>query len=430
MTVHDTKTKTMTDRRPLKAWIRISVSLLLVSLAWACSGRVSYNLPARKYRRVYTGLENFISNHAKSYRGRKAVLVTNQSGVDYQLQKNIDLLRKKGIEICFILAPEHGIYGYENEYDRSMYHSDEVLNAVIYNLHHLDNGKLGHLLKIADTVIFDIQDMGLRCYTYISALKTVMDSLNGRSTELIVLDRPNPLGFLGIDGPYLERAFQSRHVSAFPSPFMYGMTLGEAARYYRGEFAGQVRLKVIPLVNYGRDMLYNETMLPWVPPSPNLPTYESSVVYASIVMLEGVAISVGRGTPKPFEYIGAPWIEPVSFSRGLGSLGIGSFKFRPIYFSPTFSKYRGVRCGGVQLFYVGGRFSPIEVSYRILGYIKENYTEFRWETFRGAYSIDYLAGSDSLRRAIDAKKPYPEFAREVRKGNARFIKKRAGYLMY
>ncbi len=411
-----------------KRWMPCLIMVIMILLE--CAAPVNYNLPARRNRRVYSGLENFIANEAKRYRGKKVVIVTNHSGVDFQLRKNIDLVRSRGIEVCFILAPEHGIYGYENDYDRVMYHADERLNAVIYNLHHLERASLSHLLRIADVVIFDIQDMGMRCYTYISSLKLVMDALDGSRTELLVLDRPNPLGYLGIDGPYLEKEFYSRHVSAFPSTFMYNMTMGEAARYYRGEYAKKVRLRVVPLANYSRDLRYNETSLPWVPPSPNLPTYESSIVYAAIVMLEGINISVGRGTPKPFEYIGAPWMDPVALCEGLSALNIDGFRFRPIYFAPTFSKYRGMRCGGVQIFYVGGAFSPMEVSYKILRYLSEHYREFRWEYYRGQYNVDFLAGTDKFRKAVEMKKPYEKYLNEVRGDIKKFDKKRSAYLIY
>ncbi len=404
--------------------------LLIVLFLSGCASQVSYNLPARNSRRVYTGLEVFISGDAKKYSGKRAVLVTNHSGVDFSLNKNIDLLRGKGMVISLILAPEHGVYGFENVYDRRMYHVDGRLGVVVYNLHHLNVPSLRHLIRGADAVVFDIQDMGLRCYTYISCLKLVMDALNGGTAELIVLDRPNPLGFLGVDGPYLRKEFSSRHISAFPSTFMYGMTMGEAAKYYRGEFARDVRLKVIPLDNYGSDTLYNETMLPWVPPSPNLPTYESAIVYSAIVMLEGINVSVGRGTPKPFEYIGAPWIDPVSLCRGLDGLRLKGFRFRPIYFAPTFSKFSGMRCGGVQIFYVGGEFSPMEVSYRILGYLKENYRVCRWERFRGNFDIDFLTGTDAYRLAIDQGKSFKEFGKELRAEKKEFNKKRKRYLMY
>jgi len=257
-----------------------------------------------------------------------------------------------------------------------------------------------------------------------------MDALNGTSIELVVLDRPNPLGFLGIDGAYLHDGFQSRHISAFPSTFIYNLTMGEAARFYRSFQARDVKLRVIPLGNYRRDLLYNETMLPWVPPSPNLPTYESAVVYSAVVMLEGVNLSVGRGTTKPFEYIGAPWIEPRELARLLSELDLPNFRFRPVYFAPTFSKYTGMRCGGVQIFYMGGAFSPMEVSYRIISLLKTAYPQFRWDRNGGRHHVDFLAGTDLFRKNIDEGKPFAEFAARIAEGQREFNRLRKKHLLY
>ncbi len=406
--------------------------IIFTSLALNCStAEIYYNLPVRDLRRVYTGLENFIKDYADSYRGKRAAVVTNHSGVDFELRRNIELFRNKGIEIAVVFAPEHGIYGYQNNYDKKLYIVDKTLNLLVYNLHHLDVPRIRHLMRVADIVIFDIQDMGMRCYTYISSLKMVMDALSSSHKELIVLDRPNPIGFLGADGPLLEEQFISRHISAFPSTFTYNMTIGEAALYYKSMYAKSLKLLVVPLINYRRDLYYTETMLPWVPPSPNLPTYESAIVYAAMVLLEGINISVGRGTAKPFEYIGATWIKPVAFCDGLRKLALRTFRFRPVYFKPTFSKYERMRCGGVQIFYAGGRFSPTEIAYKVIGYLRANYSrKFRWERFGGKYDIDYLVGTDTFRKAIELGKSWEEFEREITGGIVKFNEMRQNYLLY
>ena len=411
--------------------IAIPPVIFLVTLLFLdCASQGVYNLPVRRQKRVLTGLENFLARDAANYRGKKIALVTNHSGVDYNLSKNIDLLRAAGMEIVLAFAPEHGLYGHENDYDNSLYRVDERLNVVVYNLHHLSVEMLRFLLGPSEAVIFDIQDMGMRCYTYVSSLKQVMDALEGTAIELIVLDRPNPLGFLGIDGAYLQDGFWSRHISAFPSTFIYNLTLGEAARYYGATHARSVRLRVVPLANYRRDLLFNETMLPWVPPSPNLPTYESAIVYSAVVMLEGVNLSVGRGTTKPFEYIGAPWIEPRELARLLSGLGLPNFRFRPVYFSPTFSKYAGMRCGGVHIFYMGGAFSPMEVSYKIISAIKAAYPLLRWDYRGGRYHVDFLAGTDLFRENMDAGRPFSEFAAQIAEGQRRFDRLRKKHLLY
>ncbi len=381
-------------------------------------------------RRVHTGLERFIKRYAHRYEGKKAVIVTNHSGVDFYLKNNIRLFKEKGIKISAVLAPEHGLYGYQNEYSKYLYKYDYRLNSVVYNMHRLDRFSMRLLLESADIVIFDIQDMGMRCYTYISNLKWIMDSLRGTGSKLIVLDRPNPLGFLKTDGAFLEKRYATKYVSAFPAPFLYNMTIGEAARYYRGEYAKDVDLRVIRMGNYSRNMYYFKTMLPWVPPSPNLPTYESSIVYSAVVLLEGVNLSLGRGTPKPFEYIGAPWINPDDFAEGLRELNLENFRFRPIYFSPTFSKYAGQVCGGVQIFYTGGRFSPTEISYRILSFLRKNYPQLKWQRYKNSYNVDALAGTDRFRKYVSAGKSYEEFEDSNWKKIKQYKRTRKRYLIY
>ena len=380
---------------------------------------------------IVTGLERFVKGDIRQYRDKRVVLVTNHSGVDYQLQQNIQLLRNNGIRIAFVLAPEHGLYGYMNEYDRRLYQVNRKKNLLIYNMHKLDRASLKGLLKVADVVLFDIQDMGMRCYTYVSVLKFLMDTINDTDIELVVLDRPNPLGFLEIDGPYLDKKFYSRHISAFPSTFLYRMTPAEAAGYYKGEFARGVKLRVIPMKGYSKGMMYHETGLPWVPPSPNLPTYESSIVYSAVVLLEGVNISLGRGTTKPFEYVGAPWIHAEEMSNDLNSICNSNFRFRPVYFKPTFSKHRGKRCGGVQIFYTGGSFSPVQFSYMLTSYLHKKYPRhFKWERFRSRYDVDYLAGSHHYRKSIELGWSYQDYMMIVRHHMERFLEKSEKYYLY
>ncbi len=409
-----------------RALAGLAISVLFAA---SCSRTARYYYP-EKTDRVRTGLEVFIESKARNYRGKKAAVVTNHSGVNYELESNIKCLEKAGIDVISIMAPEHGLYGYHNEYEKNVYSVDPNYRATVYNLHKLNNNSLGYLLDRADIVIFDIQDMGMRCYTYISNLKFVMDTLRGTGKELIVLDRPNPIGYLGIDGAYLDTSFSSKFVGAFPAPLIYNLTMAEAARYYKGEFAGDVRLTVVPMKNYSRDMMYNQTGLPWVPPSPNLPTYASALVYTYTMLMEGINISLGRGTAKPFEYIGAPWIEPVAFCRGLEGLNLKNFKFRPVYFEPTFSKYSGQRCGGAHIFYTGGAFAPGEVAFAIMKYIMKTYPQARWERYGTTYSVDHLAGTDLFRRTIEQNRDYGYFRMKTDAKVRSYSFIRSRYLLY
>ncbi|MBN2159418.1 MAG: DUF1343 domain-containing protein [Spirochaetes bacterium] len=413
-----------------RRYIQITALCAILVLFEGCARRIDYNLNEDGYR-VSTGLERFVFWSAKRYRGKKAALVTNHSGYDYRLRQNIELLRGKGIVISMILEPEHGIYGYRNDTDFRASWYDPIAGSRVYSLYGIDPRVLKNLLASVDIVIFDIQDMGMRCYTYISNLKEIIDALDGTDRLLIVLDRPNPVGFLGVDGAFLDRRFASRYVSAFPAPLLYNMTIGEAARYYRGEFRPKVKLKVVRMGRYRRGMLFHKTGLPWVPPSPNLPTYESSIAYTAVVLMEGINLSIGRGTAKPFEYIGAPWIEPFEFCKTMNALDLPNFKFKPVYFVPSFSKYANMRCGGAQLFYTGGKFSPTEAAYRMIGAIMKRYPYYaRWAVYGGRFDIDTLAGTDLFRLGIQEGKPWKEFVRRTSKKNRTYRRKRCKYLLY
>ncbi len=394
----------------------------------ACSPRINYHLNGGS--RVRTGLENFVRWPARSYAGKNAVLVTNHSGFDFNLSQNITLLRRRGITIDTVLAPEHGVYGYMNDIDNRFSWYDRSISCKIYNLFRMDRRSLRRLFDRADFVIFDIQDMGMRCYTYITNLKDIMDALDGLDRELIVLDRPNPAGFLGVDGAFLEKRYTTQYVSAFPAPFLYGMTIGEAARYYRREFRPRVKLRVIPMSGYRRGMRFSDMNLPWIPPSPNLPTYESAIVYTAVVLLEGTNLSLGRGTTKPFEYLGAPWIEPLVLCEKLTGLRLENFMFKPIYFTPSFSKYAGSRCGGVQIFYTGGAFSPTEAAYRIIGAIMKAYPRrANWVRFGPYYDIDALAGTDRFRVFISEGRPWKDYRKAIVPGIKEYRKKRRKALL-
>jgi uncharacterized protein YbbC (DUF1343 family) len=414
-----------------RACMRKWFLLLLVLIALSdtgCSPRINYHLNGGS--RVRTGLENFVRWPARRYAGKNAVLVTNQSGFDFNLSQNITLLRTRGIKIETMLAPEHGVYGYMNDIDNRLTWYERSIECRVYNLYRMDRHSLRRLFERADIVIFDIQDMGMRCYTYVTNLKDIMDALDGLDRELVVLDRPNPAGFLGVDGAFLEKRCTTQYVSAFPAPLLYGMTIGEAARYYRREFRPRVKLRVISMSGYRRGMLFSDMNLPWIPPSPNLPTYESAVVYTSVVYLEGTNMSLGRGTTKPFEYIGAPWIDPRALCDMLTALRLKSFMFKPIYFTPSTGKYAGARCGGVQIFYTGGTFSPTETAYRIIGTVMKKYPyQARWVRFGPYYDIDALAGTDRFRVFIREGRPWEEFKKAIAPGIKAFKKKRRKALL-
>jgi uncharacterized protein YbbC (DUF1343 family) len=413
-----------------KIYPKIILHSLLILLSVSCtSTKVCYNLNAESPR-IKTGLENFMDCCSSKYKNKKILIATNHSGVNSSLIQNITLLRKSGIIIETALAPEHGLYGNQNDFDNNTYIEDKNFNLKVYNLHKLDENLLKKLISETDTVFFDIQDMGMRCYTYISNLKRIIDAMDGSGKEFVVLDRPNPISFLKTDGAYLDQKFKSKLIAEFPAPFIYNMTPGESAMYYKSEFGKKLKINVIKLKGFSHGMKFHETGLPWILPSPNLPTYESAIVYTAMVLLEGINFSIGRGTTKPFEYIGAPWIDPVKLTAELKSIGLKNFKFMPVYFSPTFSKYKGELCGGSQIFYTGGVFSPTETAYKIISKLLKNYPQIKWESYKNYYTIDHLAGTDKFRIFINSGKDYMDYFNEISPELEKFKKIQKKYKLY
>jgi uncharacterized protein YbbC (DUF1343 family) len=413
-----------------KSSIKIITYSLIILLSVSCaSTNVFYNLNADSPR-IKTGLENFMDCCSATYKNKKILIATNHSGVNSDLTRNIILLKQRGLIIENALAPEHGIYGNQNDFDKNAYFEDTNFNLKIYNLHKINMETLKSLIAESDSVFFDIQDMGMRCYTYISNLKTIIDAMDESGKELVILDRPNPISFLKADGAFLDQKFKSRLVAEFPAPFIYNMTPGESALYYKNEFNKKIKINVIKMKGFTSGMKFHETGLPWVLPSPNLPTYESAIVYTAMVLLEGINFSIGRGTAKPFEYIGAPWIDPVKLTTDLESLGLKNFKFMPVYFSPTFSKFKGELCGGTQIFYTGGVFSPTETAYKIISVLFKNYPQIKWESYKTYYTIDNLAGTDKFRNYIDSGKDYREYQNAILPDLKKFDRIRKKYELY
>ena len=406
-------------------------TIIIAVFAISCASAPRYYLPSSDQPVIEPGLCVFLDGPVKKYRGKKCALLTNQSGVSPDLVQNLTLLRNKGIVIDMILVPEHGLYSSVDWPDAPS--ADDALSKGerLVHIQSMSPQSIRKRLGGLDAVIFDIQCMGMRCFTYISELAAVIDALDGTKTELVILDRPNPLIPFGVDGIMQDPKFRTRETGYFPSPMNYAMTAGESARYYCGILKRDIRLTVIPMKGYDRELLYSQTGLPWVPPSPNLPDYENAVIYSAAVYFEGTNLSVGRGTPNPFKYIGAPWIDAEKFCSGLSSLGIRGFAFRPVYFKPVSSAWSGRRCGGVQIFLTGEKFSACENAYKIMSYIKKTYPQFRLcRDSSRSYGLDILSGSDLFRSGLDQGLPYETIGRLSEPERDRYRRRIEKYFLY
>jgi len=415
----------------IKKRLHTIIILFFVTIAGLnCNSTTTFHL-TKNSSPVKTGLDIFTEKNLEIYKDKKIMLITNHSGRNSNLRQNLEILRDKGLRITTLCAPEHGINGSQQSYDKRIMIANKSKRIMIYNLHKLSIPQLRFIMKNHDIAIFDIQDMGMRCYTYITNLKRTIDAAQKLQTELIVLDRPNPAGFIGLQGFNLEKKHITRFVSVFPAPLFYNLTIGEAAYYYNQKTGSNVKLTVVKMEGYKSGMMFHKTGLPWIPPSPNLPTYESAIMYTITVLMEGINISLGRGTSKPFEYIGAPWIRGEEMAHDLNRIKIKGFRFRPVFFTPAFSNFSKRECSGVHIYYTGEKYDPLEASYKIMTYLLKKYPRYiRWVKKDRFYWIDALAGTDKIRKGLIEKTSYSIIRQKAKNSTREYRKIFSKYKFY
>jgi uncharacterized protein YbbC (DUF1343 family) len=257
------------------------------------------------------------------------------------------------------------------------------------------------MLQDIDVLVIDIQDVGSRLYTYLYTMAYCMQSCAQYGKTFVVFDRPNPLGGEVVEGNLIQEGFTS-FVGLYPIPYRYGLTIGETAAFFQSEFQIQCDLHVIPMSGWKRDMFYEDTGLPWILPSPNMPTVDTAFVYNSTCIFEGTNVSEGRGTTKPFEFVGAPWLDANRLADTMNGYCLAGVLFRPVYFTPTFSKHTNDLCKGVQLHITDRKsFHPVETGLYLLKTVKDqsgdNFHYLEPYTASGKPMIDYNTGSDYIR---------------------------------
>ena len=372
--------------------------------------------------KIVLGCENFLANHLDLVKGKRLGLITNPTGVDSRLNSLVDLFHENPhIDLVALYGPEHGIRGnYEagqcipfcrdDKYDLpvfSLYGQSEVLSfpensdkdtdELMRSFDTIETGKIPKksMVENVDVMVFDIQDIGTRIYTYIATMAYCMRICAETDIDFIVLDRPNPINGEDMEGPLLKYPEFSSFVGLYPIPVRHGMTTGELARLFNDRFLEKkVNLTVIPMKEWNRNMWYDQTGLDWIFPSPNIPTLQSATVYPGQVLLEGTNISEGRGTTKPFELFGAPWIDGNTVVNNLGKLNLPGVDFREVWFTPSFSKFAGIRSRGAQL-HVWDRsaYRPVITTLLIIKTTREMYPEnFQ---FHPDY-FDKIIGSSSI----------------------------------
>lgn len=412
----------------------LAVALLVPTIAMAQSQPVPG--PWKNARLVKPGVQVLIESKLDLIKDKKVGIITNPTGVMPDLQNEVDVLAiTEGVDLVAVFGPEHGFRGTAQAGGSEGFYIDEKTGLPVYDTY----GKSGTALRDifiksgVDAIMFDIQDVGSRFYTYIWTMSDSMEAAAMAGKDFIVLDRPNPIGGIDAEGPVLDPAY-STFVGRYAIAQRHGMTVGELAQMFNDEFLPartgglKVNLIVVPMEGWTRDMYYEDTGLPWVMPSPNMPTVDTAVVYPGTCYFEGTVLSEGRGTTRPFELIGAPFINGQLAER-LNALNLPGVRFREAYFAPTFSKFSGKTVGGVQVYVRDRRsFDPIRTAVNMIIETRKLYpASFTW---RSDNWIDKLSGSDWVRTAIDSGKTADEVVAGWQDGLNAFKAMRAKYLIY
>lgn len=368
-----------------------------------------------------TGLDTFLEQGHPELTGLGCGLIANHTSIDRRLRSSIDLLHaSERIELRALFGPEHGVRGDAQAGAPVQNATDARTGLPVFSLYGDTEKPTAEMLAGLDALVFDIQDIGIRYGTYLSTMVEVMDAAAEQALLFVVLDRPNPLGGVTIEGPLVEEGFGS-FVGAHPIPIRHGMTLGELARLIATE-RGWPEPLVVPMAGWQRGMWFDQTGLPWVQVSPNLPTLDSVTVYGGSCLLEGTNLSEGRGTTRPFEYAGAPWLDTFALVERMDDAALPGFAFRHAWFSPVFSKHAGETCGGLQI-YVTDRATaqPVAMGVTLLQTMRElSGVHFEWRPSEdGRPFIDLLSGSARLRLGEHASSDPEAFA-----------KRRAPFLLY
>src|ERR1700756_5748168 len=359
---------------------------------------------------VQPGLEVLLDD-PRPIAGKTIGLVTNQSAVTGDLRHAVDLLhRGSGWKLATLFGPEHGIWGEAQDMAHVAHSVDPMTGLTVYSLYGASETDLAprqELLRGLDALVIDLQDIGARYYTFIYTMALCMREAARAGVQVIVLDRPNPIDGLQLEGNIGEERFSS-FVGLFPLPTRHGMTAGELAGYFNKTFNLGCDLVVVPMRGWRRSMWWDDTGLPWVIPSPNMPTVSTATVYPGMCLIEGTNLSEGRGTTHPFELFGAPWLDPFRLAERLNGLGLPGVRFRPHFFLPTFQKHAGKVCGGAELPVPDGNaLEPYRTGLWIVTVARDMDRErFDWrrETYEfvsDRLAIDLLAGSARFRELVE-----------------------------
>ncbi|OAR27554.1 hypothetical protein A8W25_04795 [Streptomyces sp. ERV7] len=397
----------------------------------AASAAVVGAAPARhRPVAVRTGFDRLAADGYRALAGRGVGVVTNPTGVTADVRHIVDVMHADPrVNLVAVFGPEHGFRGTAQAGGSQGRYDDPATGLPVYDTYGVSGQPLAAVFTASgvDTVVFDIQDVGARFYTYIWTLYDCMEAAALAGKRFVVLDRPNPVTGRAASGPVLDKAFAT-FVGREPIAQAHGMTVGELAGLFDAEFlGGRVRVETVRMTGWRREGFFDSTGLPWVPPSPNMPTPDTALVYAGTCVFEGTNLSEGRGTTRPFELLGAEGID-ARWAAAVNALDLPGVRFREAYFTPTFSKFQGKTVGGVQL-HVHDResYDPVRTGIALLVTAKKVWSGFAW---RPDHWIDKLTGSATVRTLIDAGAGTDDVVGAWQAGLTAFRATRARYLLY
>ena len=424
----------MTGKASQSCIIGLFVGVALAACAAAPGNTTDSEVPESEARQVRSGIEVLLSDSLHLVQGKNVGLLTNHTGIywtsDGIVGSTIDALYEaNNVDLVALYAPEHGIRGQEQAGAAIDSGRDERTGVPIHSLYGEVRKPTPVMLEGVDVLLFDMQDIGARYYTYVSTMALAMEAAGEQDIPFIVLDRPNPVRGDIVQGNLLKPGYET-FVGMYPVPMRHGMTAGELAQLYVGEFGLEVDLHVVPLDGWTRDMTFDQTQLPWVPPSPNMPSLESALAYPGTCLFEGTPISVGRGTDRAFQWVGAPWLDGVQLAQSLNGYGINGVRFESTTFTPRNAgdrKFEGQEVSGVLLI---PESTDYDASKAAVAMLLETYSMSGDNWLWAEAHFDRLAGTDSLRLSIEAGADFAELTSAWDSETQAFEQLRAPYLIY
>ncbi|MCL2521451.1 MAG: DUF1343 domain-containing protein [Erysipelotrichales bacterium] len=379
--------------------------------------------------KVVLGIER-ISEFESLFKGKRVGLITNPSGIDSNYVASADIIAEKAT-LKALFAPEHGVRGDIQAGVKLDSYKDPKTGVIVHSLYGNTRRPTKEMFEDLDIIAYDIHDAGARFYTYPFTMAYCMEAAKEYNKEFVVFDRPNPVGGEKVEGNILDMNFRS-FIGYYPITQRYGLTIGEMAKLFNEEYGIGCKLTVVPMKGWQRSMDFEDTGLPWVFLSPNLPTNDSSYAFLATCIFEGTNISEGRGTTKPFQIVGAPFINPELLAEKLNELKLPGVHFRSLYFTPTFSKHQNALCGGVEMYVLDRKkFEPVRTGWNMLYMIRKLYPK-EFEVNKPYVEgkpcmLDYNTGSDYMKNDIYTIK---ELEVILSKESKEFDQIRKKYLLY